>query len=59
MNLKKDEIAFAKTVQAFKEAGTIIFNSDISNEDAMILQSLKERFNYKLLIKKQRSFKTF
>lgn len=59
MNPIKDEIAFAKTVQAFKEAGTIIFNSDISNEEAMMLQSLKQKFNYKLLNKEAKKFQNF
>ena len=56
---KKDEGAFAKTVEMFKQADTIIFNSMISNEEAMILQSLKKKYGYKLINKEAKKFQEF
>ncbi len=58
-NAKKDERAFAKTVEIFKEAKTIIFNSMITNEEAMILQKLKEKHGYKLVNKEAKKFQDF
>jgi len=46
---KKDEVAFGKTIEAFKNAGTIVFNSYITNEEAKILQLLKEKTGIKLI----------
>ena len=40
---KKDETAFTKTIEMFKQADSIIFNSMITNEETMILQTLKEK----------------
>ncbi|WP_428026179.1 NADH-quinone oxidoreductase subunit G [Arcobacter sp.] len=45
----KDKIAFDKAIEAFKKADTIKFNSFITNEEALILQKLKEKFGYKLV----------
>jgi len=47
----KDEVAFAKAVEAIKSAGTIVFNSQITNEEAKILQKLKEKLGLKLINK--------
>ena len=55
----KDETAFAKSIAFFKEAKSIIFNSDISNEEAMILQSMKEKYGYKLINKDAKKFQNF
>ena len=55
----KDEVAFAKTVEAFKEADTLIFNSMITNEEAMILQLLKQKHGYKLVNKEAKKFQNF
>ncbi len=38
-----------KTLEAFKDADTIRFNSMITNEEALILQKLKELHGYKLV----------
>jgi len=46
---KKDEVAFSKTIEAFKNAGTIVFNSYITNEEAKILQIFKEKMEIKLI----------
>jgi len=55
----KDEIAFTKAIEAFKEAKTIHFNSMISNEEAMLLQKLKEKHGYKLINKEAKKYQEF
>jgi len=55
----KDEKAFASAIEAFKKADTIEFTSTITNEEAFILQSLKEKYGYKLINKEAKSFATF
>lgn len=55
----KDETAFNKAVEAFKKADTIKFTSTITNEEALILEKLKEKFGYKLVNDEARSFQTF
>ncbi len=57
---KKDEEAFAKVVEALKnKVDTIKFNSFITNEEALILQKLKEKFGYKLINTDALKFKNF
>jgi len=46
---QKDEKAFLEAIDAFKKAKTIKFNSFITNEEALILQKLKEQYNFKLV----------
>lgn len=58
-HIKKDEEAFNKTIAAFKEAQTIKFAGDVSNEEALILQKLKERYGYKLVCESVYPFKEF
>ena len=55
----KDETAFAAALEAFQKADTIEFTSTITNEEAFILQSLKEKFGYKLVNNEAKSFQTF
>ncbi len=55
----KDEAAFAKAIEAFKKADTIEFTSTITNEEALILQRLKEKFGYRLVNKEAKSFQEF
>ena len=46
----KDETAFAKAVELLKtNVDTIAFDSYITNEEALILQKLKEKFGYHLV----------
>ncbi|MBT4573041.1 MAG: NADH-quinone oxidoreductase subunit G [Campylobacteraceae bacterium] len=45
----KDEVLFNKAVDAFKNADTIKFSSYITNEEALILQKLKEKLGLKLV----------
>jgi len=55
----KDESAFASAVEAFKKADTIKFTSTITNEEAYILQSLKEKLGVKLVNNEAKAFQTF
>jgi len=55
----KDEQAFDKAVEAFKKAQTIRFNSVITNEEALMLQTLKEKRGVKLYNPEVRAFQKF
>ncbi len=48
-----------KCIQAFEKADTIKFNSIITNEEALILQKLKERYGYKLVNPEALNYKKF
>jgi len=58
-NVIKDTAKFDAAIAAFKKADTISFTSTITNEEAMILQRLKEKFGYRLINEEARIFKTF
>ena len=58
-NVKKDETAFKSALKAFESAKTILFSNEISNEEAHILQKLKETKGYKLVSHEARAFQTF
>lgn len=55
----KDETAFANAVEAFKKAKVIHFNSVITNEEALMLQTLKEKLGVKLINREARAFQRF
>ena len=55
----KDESAFNAAIEAFKKADTIAFTSTITNEEAYLLQAMKERFGYKLVNPEAKAFQTF
>ena len=55
----KDEEAFNKAVEAFKKAKVIRFNSMITNEEALMLQTLKEKMGLKLYNPEVKAFQTF
>ena len=55
----KDEAAFNAAIEAFKKADTIAFTSTITNEEAYLLQSMKEKFGYKLVNPEAKAFQTF
>ncbi|QOY52350.1 NADH-quinone oxidoreductase subunit G [Candidatus Sulfurimonas baltica] len=55
----KDEAAFANAIEAFKKADTIEFTSTITNEEAFILQKIKEKLGVKLVNSEAKSFQTF
>ena len=54
-----DEEDMAKAFAAFNKADTIIFNSMITNEEALILQKLKESRGYKLINHEARNYQKF
>jgi NADH-quinone oxidoreductase subunit G len=58
-NVSKDEEAFAKAIDAFKKADTIRFNSMITNEEALMLQTLKEKMGIKLFNPEVQAFQSF
>ncbi len=55
----RDEKAFKRAVEAFKESETIAFNSLITNEEAMILQKLKEKYDKKLVNREAKNYQNF
>jgi len=55
----RDEAKFDKAVKAFKEVDVINFNSVITNEEAMMLQTLKEKMGVKLINREARAFQRF
>jgi len=56
---KKDPEAFERAVNAFIEAKTIRFSNITSNEEAMILQKLKERHGYRLISPEAKAYRDF
>lgn len=57
--VRKDEAAFGAALEAFKKADTVRFNSMITNEEAMMLQTLKEKMGLKLYNPEVRAFQKF
>ncbi len=55
----KDEAAFNAAIEAFKKAESIRFNSVITNEEALMLQTLKEKMGLKLVNPDARAFQKF
>ena len=55
----KDETAFHAALEAFKKADTIAFTSTITNEEALLLQKMKEKFGYILVNPEAKAFQTF
>ncbi|KIM12992.1 MAG: ferredoxin [Sulfurovum sp. FS08-3] len=55
----KDEEAFALAIKAFETAQSIKFNSAITNEEAFMLQRLKEKLGVKLINHDAKAFKDF
>lgn len=56
---QKNEESFMKAVDAVKNADSLLFNSFITNEEAKILQLLKEKIGLKLINNDALKFKTF
>lgn len=55
----KNEAEFAQAVDAIKNAAAIRFSSLITNEEAMILQRLKEKLGLKLYNEEARAYQNF
>jgi NADH-quinone oxidoreductase subunit G len=58
-NVSKDKTAFKSAVEAFKEAKSVVFSKEISNEEAFILQQLKERYALKLIAPEVKAYQAF
>ncbi len=58
-NVEKDSEAFKKAIEAFNSSETIIFSNEISNEEALILQKLKELKGYRLISHEARAYQRF
>ena len=58
-DVTKNETVFAKAIEAFKKAQTVRFNSVITNEEALMLQTLKEKLGVKLYNPEVRAFQKF
>jgi len=58
-DVSKDKEAFNQAVEAFKKAKTVRFNSVITNEEALMLQTLKEKMGLKLYNPEVRAFQKF
>jgi NADH-quinone oxidoreductase subunit G len=58
-NSSKDNDEFDKCIEFFKNAEAIRFNSNITNEEALILQKLKDKFNLKLFNNEALKYKNF
>jgi len=59
VKVTKDEAEFQRAVEALKSCEAIHFNSMITNEEAMILQTLKEKLDIKLFNEDARHFQEF
>ncbi|MDD2780784.1 NADH-quinone oxidoreductase subunit G [Sulfuricurvum sp.] len=55
----KNPVAFEAAIAAFKKADTIAFSSTITNEEALILQRLKEKFGVRLVNNEALALKNF
>ncbi len=55
----KDSVAFTKAIEAIKSADTIKFNSFITNEEAQMLQVLKETIGIKLVNEDALNYQNF
>jgi len=58
-DVTRDEAAFNAALEAFKKAESVRFNSMITNEEAMMLQTLKEKMGLKLYNPEVRAFQKF
>jgi len=58
-NVIKEKEAFEKAVKAVENAGSMIFSSQTSNEEALILQKLKEKLGFKLISHEAKAYQKF
>jgi len=56
---QKHPEAFDAAIRAFKEADTVQFDSRISNEEALILQKLKEKIGFRLVSHEAYAYQRF
>jgi NADH-quinone oxidoreductase subunit G len=55
----KNPVAFDAAIAAFTKADTVAFTSTITNEEALILQRLKEKYGYRLVNNEALALKNF
>lgn len=55
----KDSMAFEKAVEKFKTAKNVLFTSVITNEEAYLLQKLKEKLGFNLVNDEAKKFQVF
>ena len=55
----KDEEAFALALDKFAQAKNVFFTSQITNEEAYLLQKLKEKFGFNLVNEEAKAFQNF
>ena len=55
----KDEVAFSRAIEAIKSSDTIRFNSFITNEEAQLLQTLKDTTGIKLVNEDALNYQSF
>ena len=58
-DVTKDEEAFNSAVEAFKGANSIRFSATITNEEALILQDIKEKYSLNLVCDEARGYQKF
>lgn len=58
-NAKKDPQVFKEALSAFKRAQSICFSAVITNEEALILQKLKEKYKYNLVCDEAYGYQQF
>lgn len=59
LNVQKDEAAFNTAVEKFKSAKNVKFTSVITNEEAYLLQRLKEKLGFNLVNDEAKAFASF
>lgn len=50
---------FEEVVKSFKDAKSIIFSADITNEEALVLQLLKEKYGIRLICPEAKAYQDF
>ncbi len=55
----KDKEAFKRAVDAFKSAKSVVFSKEITNEEALILQKLKDKYGFKLVVPEVKPYQEF
>ena len=55
----KDEATFNNAVTAFKDAKNVLFTSTVTNEEAYLLQKLKEKLGFNLVNAEAKAFQDF
>ena len=55
----KDQAAFDQAVERLKGAESVIFDSKITNEEAFILQKLKEKYGFRLINHEAKAYQRF